>query len=774
MSRFALSAVTLALGLLCGPIWADVAWAERRVALVVGNSAYQNAPFLPNPGRDAKAIAAKLQKAGFDVVSAQYDMGNLQFKRAIRQFEDEAANSDIAVVYFAGHGIEIHGINYLVPVDAKLASDRDAEDEAISLDRLTESVDGATRLRLVILDACRDNPFAHTMKHQRSAALRGITPGLGAVEPSSINTLVAYAAKAGSAAEDGESEHSPFTASLLENLFTPGLDIRLAFGRVRDEVLKRTGQRQEPFVYGSLGGGNIALVPAPQEQPVLATASDLAGEKSDYSLVEKIGTKGAWQVFLTQHPEGFFAGLARQQIAKLEPAVRGASPATPDVPAVAVEPVKTPAAPVPPIEEQRAWEKIKDSSDAAKFRAFIKRYPTSVLANVAQQHAEAIERAAQEQAAKVKADQEAAQRAQEEQAAKAKTEREAAQRAEAQRQAQLAEAKRQADEAARQKAEQEAALARAQGAAKAAEEARQKAEREAELKRREEELQLAEAAKQQADAEAARQSAEQKPALARAQEEAKAAEKARQLAERQAELKRKEEARQMALAEAARAKQEVACKNEEDRLTSLQATGKKASDHLKQLQQGLTCEKLRPLVIAALDRVNALPDVNTPAQVRSAQQELSRLGCFAGAADGSLSAPTKAAIQRYQSQHGTPASVVDITDDFVSELKQQSARVCPLACPDGKVADGEQCVAAQNPNAVVGHGKEKATTTTKEEDASAARRRAKIEEEKSSRPHRAKQESKPVPRIRQEATAYHGGGGGGGGGHSSATIGVGF
>src|ERR1700731_474860 len=176
--RLVPSRIALALGLLCAPIWADSAFAERRVALVIGNSGYQNAPVLPNPARDAKAIAAMFTKAGYDVVSAQYDLGNLDFKRAIRQFEDAVADADIAVIYYAGHGLEIHGINYLIPVDARLKSDRDAEDEAITLERLAASIDGAKKLRVIILDACRDNPFARTMRKERTAALRGVNPGL--------------------------------------------------------------------------------------------------------------------------------------------------------------------------------------------------------------------------------------------------------------------------------------------------------------------------------------------------------------------------------------------------------------------------------------------------------------------------------------------------------------------------------------------------------------------------------------------------------------------
>jgi hypothetical protein len=519
MSRFVLSVIVLALGLLCTPIWVDRAFAERRVALIIGNSAYQNVPILPNPERDARGIADMLQKAGYDVTAA-FNVSNLDFKRTIRKFEDTVTDADIAVIYYAGLGLDINGTNYLIPIDAKLATDRDANDETVTLERLIESVDGAKRLRLIILDACRDNPFARTMKAERTASFCG----LGAVEPNSIDTLIAYAAKPGTTAQDGGGDHSPFAAALLDNLFVPGLDVRLAFGRVRDEVLKKTGYVQEPFVYGSLGGGNIALVPAASE-PVAATHS--AGEKSDYELVEKIGTKGEWQVFLNQHPTGFYADLARQQIAKLStapaPSTGNQPEPTPTLPpqkepqtttVVSVIERANPAAPPgPSTEEQRAWDKLKDSSNAADYRTFIKRYPSSVLANKAQQHLDALDRVAQEKAAKEQADREAAQ--------PAKAEREA-------------EAKRQADEAARQKA----ALAAAQRAAKAAEQARLDAERQA-ARTREEEARQAALHKQAAEAEAARKQAEQRaaaPADARQAAQAPARQTATKQARPDAEL----------------------------------------------------------------------------------------------------------------------------------------------------------------------------------------------------------------------------------------------
>jgi uncharacterized caspase-like protein len=164
----------------------------------------------------------------------------------------------------------------MIPVDAKLLHEYDAEDEAISLERIVKAVSPAKRLRVVILDACRDNPFAAKM--QRRVATRQIASrGLARVEPTYGDTLIAYAAKAGSTAEDGDGEHSPFTTALLKHLAEPGLDIRLAFGRVRDDVLKNTRNTQEPFVYGTLGGRDITLVPAPAAPPQ-APAGDLNSE----------------------------------------------------------------------------------------------------------------------------------------------------------------------------------------------------------------------------------------------------------------------------------------------------------------------------------------------------------------------------------------------------------------------------------------------------------------------------------------------------------------
>jgi hypothetical protein len=254
-------------------LFATAAAADRRVALVIGNSAYKNASSLPNTINDATAIANMFKSAGFEVVISRVDLGVVDFKRAVREFLLTAENSDIAVVYYAGHGVEIGGTNYLVPVDAKLSRDYDVEDEAVALDRIIWALQSVRRLRLILLDACRDNPFPAKL---RSAAVRAtVKGGLSKIDDVSADTLVAYAAKAGSVSFDGDGANSPYATALLKHLVEPGLDIRIALGRVRDEVLRMTGGRQEPFIYGSLGGATIPLVPLPATQQVgLATVAN--------------------------------------------------------------------------------------------------------------------------------------------------------------------------------------------------------------------------------------------------------------------------------------------------------------------------------------------------------------------------------------------------------------------------------------------------------------------------------------------------------------------
>jgi tetratricopeptide (TPR) repeat protein len=237
----------------------------RRVALVIGNSGYKNVPALANPQKDAEAIAASLRMIGFDSVTLANDATRERLIDSLRIFANEAENADWAMVYYAGHGLEVGGINYLVPTDARLAVDRDVQFEAVPLDQVLAAVDAARKLKLVVLDACRDNPFSPrpTAAQETAAAAtptagakitsRSIGRGLAEVKAAG-GTLVVFAAKNGQVALDGAGDNSPFAVAVLQRLATPGVEINKLFRLVRDDVMEATAGRQEPYTYGSLPG----------------------------------------------------------------------------------------------------------------------------------------------------------------------------------------------------------------------------------------------------------------------------------------------------------------------------------------------------------------------------------------------------------------------------------------------------------------------------------------------------------------------------------------
>jgi len=297
---------------------ATAASAEKRVALVIGNSAYSKVTRLANPVNDANAMAGLLRTAGFDVVETRRDLDLTAMRRALRDFSEQARAADIALVFFAGHGIEINGSNYLIPVDAVLDRDIDVEDEAISLERVNQLIEPAKRLRLIILDACRENPF--TPRMQRTMASRTVGRGLARVDVLTPDTMIAFAARAGSTAADGGGPNSPYTTALLKHLATPGLDVRLALGRVRDEVVASTGGRQEPFVYGSLGGAEIVLRPGagtPQNSvSVVPPAFEPAAQA--WTVIQNTGSIAVLEDFIRQFGQTPYGSMARARLDELK------------------------------------------------------------------------------------------------------------------------------------------------------------------------------------------------------------------------------------------------------------------------------------------------------------------------------------------------------------------------------------------------------------------------------------------------------------------------
>jgi hypothetical protein len=256
------------------------AQAEKRVALVIGNSEYAATTQLASPEYDARSIAKMLTDLGFDVGEPQLNLGFKQLNRALSELNRKAADADIAVVYFAGHGVTVDGTNWLIPVDASLESDYDLEAETVPIERVVRATEPARSLRLIILDACRNNPFQQPwMSVFHNVGSRGLAQ---IEDPPGGITLIAYAARPGTSAISGEAGgNSPYAKALLKHLPAAGVDVERALSRVRDDVLAATNNRQEPSKYGSLGGRQVMLKPGMASEQRRFLTSTAQGKLSE-------------------------------------------------------------------------------------------------------------------------------------------------------------------------------------------------------------------------------------------------------------------------------------------------------------------------------------------------------------------------------------------------------------------------------------------------------------------------------------------------------------
>lgn len=279
-----------------------------RVALVIGNATYAHASPLPNPPNDARAIADKLRALGFDV-DLHEDLTGQQFRMALGGFTEKALRSDLALVYYAGHAIEMSGRNFLIPVDARMESESTAQFEAISLDDVLSSVRETGKLGMVLLDSCRDNPFANSMRRLNSS--RAVSRGLAPVSISQESgILISFAAESGRTADDGSGEHSPYTQALLEVLDEPGLEVGRMFRKVRSKVRDTTNGAQVPVERAQLPDEAIYLNPArpnaPGPAPRVAVASPPPSITEDpllvYIAAVQSGQKAALEDFLRRYP----------------------------------------------------------------------------------------------------------------------------------------------------------------------------------------------------------------------------------------------------------------------------------------------------------------------------------------------------------------------------------------------------------------------------------------------------------------------------------------
>ena len=349
MKRLVL-AVGLAWTLLFGP--ALPLQAADKVALVIGNSAYQQVARLANPVNDSGDVAAALRKLGFDVVEGR-DLDKRAFEDRVRQFGRKLDGAKIALFFYAGHGLQVGGKNYLLPTDSRLERPGDLNFEALDLTFVLGLMEGEKRVNLVFLDACRDNPLARSLARTLGTRSATVGPGLATVQ-SAIGTMIAYATQPDNVALDGEgTRNSPFTTALLKHIATPNLEIRSMMTRVRADVLAATREKQVPWDHSSLIG-DVFLSGAGAAAPPAAAAG---GDEFAWSLLKDGTDPAQLRRFVEQFPNSprrneaaaRLLALEQNKIAALPPAKETPTPESAPVPPASNSVAPPAAAKVPQV-----------------------------------------------------------------------------------------------------------------------------------------------------------------------------------------------------------------------------------------------------------------------------------------------------------------------------------------------------------------------------------------------------------------------------------------
>jgi hypothetical protein len=319
--------LTLFVSLICIALTATAANAEKRVAFVVGNGAYKNVAPLPNPPVDAKAMASVLRNVGFEVVEGT-NLTRDKMTERLLDFGKKAQGADVAVFFYAGHGIAIGGTNYLLPVDADIKSEMDVKlGAAINIDLTLDQTMSDAKVKLVFLDACRDNPFAAKIKSNSPTRSVSVQTGLAEMK-SGEGTLIAFATGPGQTALDGqEGTNSPFTRALIANVTQPGVEIQQAMTKVRAQVNEETNKGQLPWGHTNLIGsvylnpaaapaGNTAAASSAPVAVATAPASDV--ELEFWRSIKDSSKPEEFNAYLTTYPNGQFRSLALSRIAAIE------------------------------------------------------------------------------------------------------------------------------------------------------------------------------------------------------------------------------------------------------------------------------------------------------------------------------------------------------------------------------------------------------------------------------------------------------------------------
>ncbi|MGI9450656.1 MAG: caspase family protein [Geminicoccaceae bacterium] len=432
----------LAAILLLGFVSANVSAADdRRIALVIGNGAYRNMPKLANPPRDAALIAAKLRTVGFEVDLAIND-DHLSLKQRVRSFGLRARGASAALFYYAGHGLQADGSNYLLPVDAKVRKVADLRAQSLPLSLVSDELEIAdAKISLIILDACRDNPLTRSLSGRRGTRTVKITRGLASVQRAS-GRLIAYATAPGNVAYDGGKQNSPFTQAVADLIEEPGLEVGHMFERVREQVIAATNGKQVPWIEAAILGDfyfhpifpdTLPAVATPAPEPTTPLPAPLPKvtreeplqpprpsdpEPNDqietaWSKTTTLGTRDAYIKFLEQYPESMYAQKAvamllefASPIAPVAPAPEPALEPAAALPAASPPATSLPAAPLPaaplpkvtkkePVQPPRpsdpepndqieaAWSKTTALGTRDAYIKFLEQYPESIFAQQA-------------------------------------------------------------------------------------------------------------------------------------------------------------------------------------------------------------------------------------------------------------------------------------------------------------------------------------------------------------------------------------------------------
>jgi uncharacterized caspase-like protein len=301
------------------------AFADKRVAFVVGNGAYKNVPALPNPAVDARSMAKLLRNVGFEVVEGS-NLSRDKMTEKLLDFGKKAEGADVAIFFYAGHGIAVNGTNYLLPVDADLKSEMDVKlGAAINVDLTLEQTMSDAKVKLVFLDACRDNPFAAKIRSAKATRSANVGSGLAEMK-SGEGTLLAFATGPGQTALDGEAgTNSPFTRALLANIAQPGVEIQQAMTKVRAQVNEETSKGQLPWGHTNLIGSvylNPAKAPGNTTEapntPAQTTTAASEVELEFWRSIKDSNKVEEYNAYLTNYPSGTFKAIALSRIAALQ------------------------------------------------------------------------------------------------------------------------------------------------------------------------------------------------------------------------------------------------------------------------------------------------------------------------------------------------------------------------------------------------------------------------------------------------------------------------